>query len=143
MTTRTAHTRRKEDCERDYQQQDQSKLHTEITMFTKSEGPLTKRISLSEDGSVKSDGGACLMAKGVAGRVAIADVQQLATLIEQLQSNQAIALGALRTGLPDQVKIVTKAQAPEGRRSTQRHCPNRRPHQVRRGAAGVRADRYR
>ncbi len=114
MTTRTAHTRRKKDCERDYQQQDKSTLHTEITMFTKSEGPLTKRISLLEDGSVKSDGGACLMAKGVAGRVAIANVQQLATLIEQLQSNQAIALGALRTGLPDRVKIVTKAKLLSG-----------------------------
>ena len=88
-------------------------LH-EITVFTKSEGPLTKCISLAEDCSVKSDGSACLMAKGVAERVAVANVQQLATLIEQLQSNQAIALGALRTGLPDQVKIVTKAELLRG-----------------------------
>src|SRR5207302_673935 len=35
-------------------------------------------------------------------------VQQLATLIEQLQPHQAIALGRLRPGLSDQVEVVTK-----------------------------------
>ena len=103
MTTRgvckTVSARRKENYERDCQQQEQSTPHAEITLFEKSDGPLTKRISLAADGSVKSDGSACVMARGTARRVRIANVKQLATLIEQLPQNQAIALGALRTGL--------------------------------------------
>jgi hypothetical protein len=82
----------------------------EITILTKSDGPLTKRISLSADGSIKSDGGACVMARGEARRVAIADVAQLATVIDGLESSQAIALGALRAGLSEQVQVVTKRQ---------------------------------
>jgi hypothetical protein len=39
---------------------------TEFTIFAKSGGPLTKRISLAPDGSVKSDGAACVMAHGAA-----------------------------------------------------------------------------
>ena len=38
----------------------------------------------------------------------IAGVAQLATTISQLDSTQAIALGALRADLPDEVKVVTK-----------------------------------
>jgi hypothetical protein len=79
-----------------------------ITRFTKSDGPLTKRISLSEDGKLKSDGSGCLMVRGTAERVQINDVSALAALISDLDSEQAIALGALRTDLLDQVKVVTK-----------------------------------
>jgi hypothetical protein len=114
MTTRTASRRRKEDCERDCQQQRQSKLDAEITVFIKFGGPLTKRISLTADGSIKSDGIACIRARGDARRVEIGSVDQLAGLIEQLPPNQAIALGALRTGLPDKVKVVTKAKLLNG-----------------------------
>jgi hypothetical protein len=110
MTTRTASTRRKEDCQR----QRQSKVDAEITLFSKFGGPLTKRISLTADGSIKSDGSACLMARGEARRCEIASVAQLAGLIEQLPANQAVALGALRTGLPDQVQVVTKAKLVNG-----------------------------
>ena len=46
----------------------------ELTVFEKSGGPLTKHIRLSPDGSVKSDGSACLMASGVAHRLRLADV---------------------------------------------------------------------
>jgi hypothetical protein len=81
----------------------------ELTILTKADGPLTKRISLAEDGSVKSDGSACLMSRGIAQRIEVAGVDELATLISSLNSNQAIALGALRAGLPDEVQIVTKA----------------------------------
>ena len=42
-----------------------------ITLFAKSGGPLTKRISLNEDGSLVSDGSACVMAHGTARRVSI------------------------------------------------------------------------
>ena len=83
-------------------------LAGEITEFTKSGGPLTKRISLAADGSIVSDGSACVMSRGTARRIKIAGVKQLGELIEQLSSDQAIALGALRTDLPDQVKVVTK-----------------------------------
>ena len=79
-----------------------------ITVFDKVGGPLTKRISLNKDGSVKSDGSACVMSRGRARRAKVADVHALAALIEQLTPTQAIALGVIRAGFPDQVKIVTK-----------------------------------
>ena len=79
----------------------------EIVVFTKAGGPLTKRISLNDDGTIKSDGSACIMARGRARRVN-ANVEQLAALIETLRSEQAIALGALRADLPDEVEVVTK-----------------------------------
>ena len=80
----------------------------EIVVFTKAGGPLTKRISLNEDGSIKKDNSAGIMARGQARRAKVADVEQLAALIEKLRSEQAIALGALRADLPDEVEIVTK-----------------------------------
>jgi hypothetical protein len=80
----------------------------EITVFEKSGGPLTKRISLAPDGSVKSDGSACVMARGAAQRRHIANVGELAIVIDKTRSNQALALGALRAGLPDKVQVVTK-----------------------------------
>jgi len=82
----------------------------EITFFGKADGPLTKRISLAADGSVKSDGSACVMSNGEARRVPIAGVEQLAALIGGLEPNQAIALGALRAGLLDKVRVTTKAR---------------------------------
>jgi hypothetical protein len=83
-------------------------MSTELTRFTKANGPLTKRISLAPDGSVKSDGSACVMARGTARRLPIADISELAAVIEKIRPEQAIALGALRAGLPDKVDIVTK-----------------------------------
>ena len=79
-----------------------------ITCFTKTDGDLTKHISLSADGTLISDGSACLMSHGTARRVTLDGPQQLAELIGQLQSHEAIGLGALRHDLPDQVEIVTK-----------------------------------
>ena len=80
----------------------------EIVCFTKSGGPLTKRISLNDDGSTKSDGSGCLMPRGTAVRTPIADITELAALISRLRPDQAIALGALRVDLADQVSVVTK-----------------------------------
>ena len=80
----------------------------EIVSFTKSGGPLTKRISLNPDGSTKSDGSGCLMPRGTAVRTPIAGTADLAGLISGLRSDQAIALGAFRADLPDQVTVVTK-----------------------------------
>jgi hypothetical protein len=79
----------------------------EIIKFTKSNGPLTKRISLSGDG-VKSDGSACTMSRGTAQRIRLTDTHGLAELIGRLQSDEAVTLGVLRPGLPDQVKVITK-----------------------------------
>jgi hypothetical protein len=87
-----------------------SSAASEITVFSKEDGPLTKLISLTADGSVKSDGSACVMSSGAARRVPIADVEELAALIGGLEPNQAIALGALRAGLLNKVRVVTKAR---------------------------------
>jgi hypothetical protein len=44
----------------------------EITLFTKVDGVLTKRISLTKDGKPHSDGSACRMATGHARRLRLA-----------------------------------------------------------------------
>ena len=80
----------------------------EITIFSKAGGVLTKRIKLAKDGSLERDGSECKMTVGSACRAPIADVHALAAKIAKLRPYQAIALGALRDGLPDKVKIVTK-----------------------------------
>ena len=80
----------------------------EITVFDKTGGVLTKKIGLSKDGALESDGSECRMANGWAYRTPIADLHALAAKIAKLRPYQAIALGALRDGLPDKVKIVTK-----------------------------------
>jgi hypothetical protein len=86
----------------------------EIIRFTKMDGPLTKRISLTDDGSVFSDGSACIMSRGTARRVQINDVGHLATQINSLTSTQALALGTLPANLPNEVKITTKAKLLNG-----------------------------
>jgi hypothetical protein len=82
----------------------------EIVIFTKNDGSLTKHIKLGVNGSIVSDGSACTMAQGHARRTQIAGVAELATTISQLDSSQAIALGALRADLPDEVRVVTKSK---------------------------------
>jgi hypothetical protein len=80
----------------------------EITLLAKHDGPLTKQISLARDGSVKSDGSTCIMARGTARRVSIGNVCELAEFSERMHSSEALALGTLRQDLPDRVEIVTK-----------------------------------
>ena len=82
----------------------------EMTVFRKSEGILTKKIMLTDDGRVHSDGGECVMSRGTAERVQIVDVYALAALINNLQSNEALALGRLRLDLPETVEVVTKSK---------------------------------
>jgi len=50
------------------------------------------------------------MNRGIAQRTKVASVEQLAGLIDRIGSDQALALGSLRTGLPDRVEIVTRAK---------------------------------
>jgi len=80
----------------------------EITVCTKDNGPLTKRISLAPDGSVKSDGSACRMAYGSARRFAYTEMSQYSDLLIALNHNEAIVGGALRPDLPAEVRVVTK-----------------------------------
>jgi hypothetical protein len=82
----------------------------EITGLTKDGGSLTKSISLAPDGSVKSDGSACVMSKGEAVRTPLGGVADLAAVIAKMKSKHAIALGALRADLPDTVQVVTKGK---------------------------------
>ena len=86
----------------------------ELTRFTKDGGPLTKQISLSPDGTLVKDGSACVMAHGTAERVRVAGVVALGALIEGLTPSQALALGTLRTDLPDKVEVTTKKRLVNG-----------------------------
>ncbi len=80
----------------------------EITQLASSAGPLTKRIRLSADGHLISDGSACVMSKGEAHRLSLPNMHAFAESIRMLDTNQAIALGALRADLPDAVRITTQ-----------------------------------
>jgi hypothetical protein len=88
----------------------------EITLLTKANGPLTKTISLTG-----SDSSNCRMAKGNAKRMLLsassqasvahaadAILTEFAKMLIGLKSDQAIALGRLRDGLPDSVAIEAK-----------------------------------
>jgi hypothetical protein len=86
----------------------------ELTRLTKHGGPLTKRIFLTPDGTLVKDGSACVMGRGVAERVRLDGVDALAALIEGLAPSQALALGALRPDLPDNVQITTKKKLLNG-----------------------------
>jgi hypothetical protein len=80
----------------------------QVTVFAKRDGPLTKRILLGPNGKVISDGSACVMSRGRARRVELSSARQLADLIGGLGSSEAITLGPLREGLPDEVEVATK-----------------------------------
>jgi hypothetical protein len=82
----------------------------EITGLAKSGGVLSKHISLMADGSVKRDGSACCMGRGAARRLHFDTLQQFAECISSLEPHEAIALGALRPDLPDEVRITTKSK---------------------------------
>lgn len=87
----------------------------EVTLFTKADGPLTKRISLDTEGRLVSDGSCCVMWEGTASRARLADLGALGNLISSLSSNQAIGLGAMVDDVADQVPVVTKRrQDPQG-----------------------------
>ena len=80
----------------------------EITVFTKEGGPLSKRISLTEEGKINSDGSQCKMSLGTADRRLVLSVDELGKIIEYLPRNQALALGRLREGIGNSVHIVSK-----------------------------------
>jgi hypothetical protein len=80
----------------------------ELTRLAKIGGPLTKRIELSADGKLISDGSACIMSSGCAQRVRFDRLDDVAQLLQSLGSHEAIALGSLRPDLPDQVEVTTQ-----------------------------------
>ena len=82
----------------------------ELTVFSRSGGVLTKRISLNENGAAVPDGSICLMTDGEAERTTIADLHALVAVIGGLKPYQAIALGTPRKELPDKVEIVSKGK---------------------------------
>jgi hypothetical protein len=85
-----------------------NRSQVEITGFAKPGGPLTKRIKLAADGSLHSDGSACVMSVGWARRLRFDTLDGFAECIATLHPNEAIALGALRDELADRVAVTTK-----------------------------------
>jgi hypothetical protein len=79
----------------------------ELSLLTKIGGPLTKRVHLDGD-HLANDSSACVMSHGRAHRFTFDTPQQLTDLISGLKQNQAIALGALPEGGPDEFEVTTK-----------------------------------
>ncbi|HEY1301062.1 MAG TPA: hypothetical protein VGF07_11240 [Stellaceae bacterium] len=80
----------------------------ELTLYNKSGGPLTKRIALGDDGSVKSDGSACVMSSGTARRFAFGNLAEFGRALERMTPTEALSLGRLRADLPDEVPVIPK-----------------------------------
>jgi hypothetical protein len=95
----------------------------EVSLFTKSDGVCTKRISLA-NGEVISDASACAISMGNASRVRVDDLegdttlQAIATLLRDLRSNTALCLGRLVESVCDHPRVVTE------RRRKQRPAPD-------------------
>ncbi|WP_439407433.1 hypothetical protein ACNJX9_39460 [Bradyrhizobium sp. DASA03076] len=85
------------------------KMHVpQITLITKRDVPplMSKRISLDADGKLNSDGSKCRMVSGTAERVSVEKAGDLARVIANCRSNQAIALGALKAELLASVAVT-------------------------------------
>jgi hypothetical protein len=80
----------------------------EITVFRKANGGLLSKRIFLQDGKIIADGSACSMARGTASRVKLNGVASLAELIGTLGSDEALTLGRLRPGLPDQCRVIVK-----------------------------------
>lgn len=85
----------------------------EIVGLTKTGGPLTKRISLTKDGKLLSDGSHCIMIAGEATRLIFDSLTKFASIIDGMGSTKAIALGALDQSLPIKVNVRTKQKLTE------------------------------
>jgi len=81
----------------------------QITLITKRDVPslMSKRISLTNDGKLHSDGSKCLMVTGTAERAFAGKASDFARIIASCRSDQAIALGALNADLPESVTVTT------------------------------------
>jgi hypothetical protein len=83
-------------------------MMAELTVIRKCgvEPLMSKRIFLNAQGELQSDGSQCLMVQGEAERVAVPTAGKLAEVISRCPSDSAIALGALRDGLPTSVPVT-------------------------------------
>jgi hypothetical protein len=79
-----------------------------VTTYVRDDDILTKVFRLDEAGRLQIDSGQCRMARGKARRVELANLRELATLIEGFRINQALSLGTLRPDLPDEVTIAAE-----------------------------------
>ena len=78
-----------------------------LTKFTNAGGSsLTKRVFLTGD-ALDSDKSAMVMSSGIADRLVVDGLAGLGELIETLKLSQALALGGLRSDLPDKVDVTT------------------------------------
>ena len=80
----------------------------QITLIKK-RGPnplMSKKIFVDEQGKLQSDGSQCVMVQGTATRLQAATASDLAKIISSCSSDSAIALGALKDGLPYPVPIT-------------------------------------
>jgi hypothetical protein len=86
----------------------------ELTKFVKSghEAVLTKVGSVDASGKIKMDGSECRMSSGNAYRLTVPSAHALATAINSLGSNVAIAIGALKDGVSEGARVVTKHHLP-------------------------------
>jgi hypothetical protein len=81
----------------------------ELTILTKANGePLTKHIHLDAAGHITNDSSACGMARGTAERFQFEDAKALAAFFTECRTDQALALGRLRSDIADKVDIVVK-----------------------------------
>jgi hypothetical protein len=82
----------------------------QVTLISKRDvsSLMSKRISLTNDGKIRSDGSKCLMVAGTAARAFAGTANELARIIQSCGSHQAIALGALREDLSSPVSVTTK-----------------------------------
>lgn len=93
-------------------------MSAEMTIITTDIGRLTKRIELRADGTLAKTaaanptGGSMKRASLPADASKAAGV--LAVALPRLSPNRALILGRLRSDLPGQVTLTTKAQVPEG-----------------------------
>jgi hypothetical protein len=84
----------------------------EITLIKKTGASpvMSKRISLDEQGNVRSDGSKCLMAEGIATRAKAETAADLAKHMAACGTDQAIALGKLRDDIAVPAKITSLAK---------------------------------
>ena len=79
----------------------------EFTEFTKLGGPLTKQIWLEPDGSLRTDGSACIMIAGCATRFRFDRMDELAQKINKMGDCNALALGALAADVRNPADVTT------------------------------------
>ena len=84
----------------------------QITLITKRDVPalMSKRIYLDATGKLKSDGSGCLMVAGTAARSFAGTANDLAQIIKNCASDEAIALGALKADIASPVNVTTAAR---------------------------------